>query len=334
MGSGNSNTPGFQYSILALLVALTLGVSSAGAQNLPLYRVAYATSGENPTALWIGVEQGLYKKHGLNTEVLFMRSGPLAMSALASGDVQAVFTSANNVLNGAAAGLDLAVVATVIPKAEGAFVARPDIKKPEDLKGKVVAIQSVGGGGWANNMLALDYLNLDPDRDRIQFLVFPDQATRVQALESGRVQAAWLGYTFSEPLKKKGFAVLVDLGRAPISYLGTSLVTRRMNIRQDTKGIEALIKGTLDGVRFVLKPENRGVVVKTLMRRLRLSRAEDAESGYESLVATYSADLQPNVEGVRKIHKILSKANPNLAKIRPEEIIDDSLVKRIRDSGY
>jgi hypothetical protein len=111
-------------------------------------------------------------------------------------------------------------------------------------------------------------------------------------------------------------------------------VTRRINIRQDAKGIEALIKGTLDGVRFVLKTENRPVVVKTLMRRLRLSRAEDAESGYDSLLATYSADLRPNPDGVRKIHKILSKANPNLAKIKPEEIIDDSLVRRIRDSGY
>jgi NitT/TauT family transport system substrate-binding protein len=320
--------------LLLIVVAAQLFVSPVFAQNLPIYRVAYGTTGENPTALWVGVEQGFYKKHGINAEVLYMRSGPLAMSALASGDVQAVFTSANNVLNGAAAGLDVAVVATVIPKAEGAFVARPEIQKPDDLKGKLVAIQSVGGGGWANNMLALDYLNLDPDRDRIQFLVFPDQASRVQALEIGRVQAAWLGYTFSDALIKKGYRVLVDLGRAPISYLGTSLVTRRINIRQDAKGIEALIKGTLDGVRFVLKAENRPVVVKTLMRRLRLSRAEDAESGYDSLLATYSADLRPNPDGVRKIHKILSKANPNLAKIKPEEIIDDSLVRRIRDSGY
>jgi hypothetical protein len=84
----------------------------------------------------------------------------------------------------------------------------------------------------------------------------------------------------------------------------------------------------------VLKPENRSIVVKTLMRRLRLSRVEDAESGYDSLIATYSTDLRPNPEGVHKIHKILSKANPNIGKIRPEEIIDDSIIRRIRDSGY
>jgi NitT/TauT family transport system substrate-binding protein len=320
--------------LLFLILCGALFLSNAHAQNLPLYRIAYGTTGENPTALWIGVEQGFYRKHGVNVEVLYMRSGPLAMSALASGDVQMVFTSANNVLNGAAAGLDVAVVATMIPKAEGAFVARPEIQRPEDLKGKFVAIQSVGGGGWANNMLALDYLNLDPERDRIQFLVFPDQASRVQALEIGRVQAAWLGYTFSDVLKKKGYAVLVDLGRAPIPYLGTSLVTRRLNVRQDPKAVEGVIKGTLDAVRFVLNPENRTVVVKTLMRRLRLGRLEEAESGYHSLVTTYAADLRPNAEGVGKIYKILSKANPKLQKIKPEEIIDDAMIKRIHQSGY
>jgi len=309
--------------------------SSPGyAQLLPLYRIAYGTTGENPTALWIGVEQGFYRKHGVHVEVLYMRNGPLAMSTLAAGDVQMVFTSANNVLNGAGAGLDTVVVATVIPKAEGAFIARPEIKKPEDLKGKYVGIQSIGGGGWANNMLALDFLNIDPERDRIQFVVLGDQASRVLALETGRVQASWLGYTFAEVLKKKGFVVLVDLGRAPIQYLGTSLVTRKLNVRQDPKSIEGVIKGTLDSVRFILNPENKSVVVKTLMRRLRLSRPEEAESGYYALQTTYSTDLRPKVEGVRKIYRIVSRVNPNLQKIKPEEIIEDSLIRKIYDSGY
>ncbi len=320
--------------LLFLILWLALSSSSGYAQNLPLYRIAYGTTGENPTALWIGVEQGFYRKHGVNLEVLYMRTGPLAMSAMASGDVQMVFTSVNNVLNGAAAGMDIVVVATVIPKAEGAFVVRPEIQKPEDLKGKYVGIQSIGGGGWANNMLALDYLNLDPERDRIQFLVLADQASRVQALETGRVQASWLGYTFSEVLKKKGFVVLVDLGRAPISYLGTSLVTRRLIIRQDPKAVEGIIKGTIDSVRFVLGPENKAAVVKTLMRRLRLSRTEEAESGYYSLQTTYGTDLRPKVDGVKKIHGILFKVNPRLQKIKPEEIIEDSLIKRIQESGY
>ncbi len=321
------------YLLVAVFV-LTMLPSSSRAQVTPLFRIAYGVTGENPTAVWLGVEQGFYRKHGLNVEAIFMRSGPLSMSAMVSGDVQMNFTSANNVLNAAAAGLDVVVVANVIGHGEGVFMARPEIQKPEDLKGKLVAIQSIGGGGWAYNMLALDYLNLDPERDKIQFVVVGDQATRVQALESGRVQASWIGYTFSDPLKKKGYTALVDLGRAPIPYLGSSLVTRRQLVRQDPKAIEGIIKGTLDAVRFVMKPENKTVVTQTIMRRLRLSRPEEAEVSYHAIQNVYSKDLVPKAAGVKKIHQILSKANPNLRKMNPEGIIEDSLIQSIHTSGY
>ena len=325
---------GIRDCFLVAIFVLTILSSLSRAQTAPLFRIAYGTTGENPTAMWLGVEQGFYRKHGLNVETIYMRSGPLAMAAMASGDVQMNFTSANNVLNGAAAGLDVVVVANVISHGEGVFMARPEIQKPEDLKGKLVAIQSIGGGGWANNMLALDYLNLDPERDKIQFVVLGDQASRVQALESGRAQASYFSYGFGEMLKKKGYRVLVDLGRAPISYLGPSLVTRRQLIRQDPKAIEGIIKGTLDAIRLVMKPENKTVVIQTIMRQLRLSRPQEAEVGYHAIQNLYSDDLVPKAAGVKKIHQILSKVNPNLRKMNPEEVIDDSLILKIHTSGY
>src|SRR5690242_21775217 len=81
-----------------------------------------------------------------------MRVGSLAASALVSGDVNAVLTSSNAVLNLAAGGLDVVIIGALFQRPEGDFMARPELKKPEDLKGKLVAIQSIGGGGWANNM--------------------------------------------------------------------------------------------------------------------------------------------------------------------------------------
>ena len=212
--------------VITTLVLGAVSLSPAYAQALPFFRVANGTSGENPAVLWVGVDRGFYRKHGLNVEVIFMRSGPLAMSALASSDVQMVFTSSNNVLNVAAGGLDVVIIGNVVGRLEGDFMARPEIKKPEDLKGKQIAIQSIGGGGWANNMLAMDYLGLDPDRDNIHFLVLGDQPSRIQALEAGRAQASWMGSTFSAPLKKKGYTVLLEMARAPIEYLGASLVAR------------------------------------------------------------------------------------------------------------
>jgi NitT/TauT family transport system substrate-binding protein len=320
--------------VAASLIPLIVAVNRLDAQNLPLFRIANGNSGETPAVLWVGVQQGFYRKHGVNVEVIFMRSGPLSMSALASGDVQMVFTSSNNVLNAAAAGLDVAVVGSIVGRPEGDFMARPEIKKPEDLKGKQVAIQSIGGGGWANNMLALDYMNLDPDRDQIHFIVLGDQPSRVQALESGRAQASWMGSTYSASLKKKGYTVLVEMVRAPISYLGSSLVARRTYLRQEPQLHEGVLKGTLDAIRFIMKPENKPAVLQIIARSLRLNRLEDAENGYQSITSVYTSDMRPKPEGVKKIHAILMRSNPKLQKVRAEDIIDDSLIRKIQESGY
>src|SRR5918995_4078884 len=245
---------------VVLLTALFLQLLSSAAsqaQNLTTFRIANGTSGETPAVLWVGVDQGFYRKHGLNVEAIFMRSGPLAMSALASADVQMVFTSSNNVLNVGAGGMDAAVIATIVGRPEGDFMARPEIKKPEELRGKHLAIQSIGGGGWANNMLALDYLGLDPERDNIRFIVLGDQPSRIQALETGRAQASWMGSTFSAPLKKKGYTLLVDLSRVPIPYVGSSLVVRKNVAHQEAKTYDGLLKGTIDALRFLQKPENK-----------------------------------------------------------------------------
>jgi NitT/TauT family transport system substrate-binding protein len=327
--------PLYRYLQVCMTLLLVLVVTDSAQTQTPItFRIANGTSGENPAVLWVGVDQGLYRKHGLNVEVIYMRVGSLAASALVSGDVNAVLTSSNAVLNLAAGGLDVVIIGALFHRPEGDFMARPELKRPEDLKGKLVAIQSIGGGGWANNMLALDYLGLDPDRDNIRFIVLGDQPSRIQALETGRAQASWMGSTFSAPLKKKGYTLLVDLSRAPIPYVGSSLVVRKTAAHQEAKTYEALLKGTIDSLRFFQKPENKPAVLKTMAKHLRLNRVEDAETGYNAMVAAYSNDLRPKPEGLQKIYSILSRTNPKLSTLKPETILDATFIQRIQSSGY
>src|SRR5215203_3448099 len=96
--SKNGRTPFYRQISLAVICIL-VWLACAEAQPLTTFRIANGTSGENPAVLWVGVEQGFYRKHGLNVETIYMRVGSLAASALVSGDVNAVLTSSNAVLN-------------------------------------------------------------------------------------------------------------------------------------------------------------------------------------------------------------------------------------------
>ncbi|MGZ8485503.1 MAG: ABC transporter substrate-binding protein, partial [Candidatus Binatia bacterium] len=102
--------------LLGTLVIFFFSTTAIDAQSLTNFRIANGTSGENPAVLWVGVELGFYRKHGLNVEVIYMRVGSLAASALASGDVNAVLTSSNAVLNLAAGGLDVVIIGSLFQR--------------------------------------------------------------------------------------------------------------------------------------------------------------------------------------------------------------------------
>ena len=96
----------------------------------------------------------------------------------------------------------------------------PSIRRAEDLRGKKLGVQSIGGGVWSLAMLALEQLRLEPTRDKILILVVGDHSVLTQSMITGRIDAAHLGYTFSTLLKDKGFHILLDLGKVPIPYQG------------------------------------------------------------------------------------------------------------------
>ena len=122
--------------------------------------------------------------------------------------------------------------------------------------------------------------------------------------------------------------------RTPISYLGASLVAKRTALRSDPRLYESILKGTLDAMRFFVKPENKPAVLQSIARVLRLPRVEDADTGYNAMLAAYNVDLKPKPEGVQKIYSILARTNPKLQNFKPETIVDDGLIQKIVASGY
>src|SRR5215204_6123654 len=115
---------------------LLLVAARVRAAELPLVRIAHGAFSEKVVAMWLGAEQGVFRKHGVNVEVINIRSGPQTMAAVVSGDIQSAYTIPGTVASAAASGLDVAFFAGIVNKADGDFIAGPSIRSAEDLKGK------------------------------------------------------------------------------------------------------------------------------------------------------------------------------------------------------
>ena len=104
--------------VLFMVFLTTPGFSSEPAT----VRIANATFSENVAALWIGADMGFFKKHGANVEVLQIRTGPLIMAAMASGDLQMAYTAPGPVLSAKASGMDVVFFAGIVNKADGEII--------------------------------------------------------------------------------------------------------------------------------------------------------------------------------------------------------------------
>ena len=318
------------FSLLGVLLPWRL----SEAAEVPLVRIAHGAFNEKVEALWTGVEQGFFRKHGVGVEVINIRSGPQTMAALASGDIHMAYTIPGSVLSAAASGMDIAFFTGVVNRGDGDFVVAPAIRRGEELKGKRVGVQSIGGGVWSMTMLALEHLGLEPTRDKILIMVVGDQSVLTQAMATGNIDAAYVGYTFSTLLKEKGFRVLLDLGKAPIPYQGLALATQRSYLRQNPQITDSILRGVVESIAFIQNPARKEATIKSLMKNLRLKSVQEAESGYQALQWLYSLDIKPNLKGIQNMHRLLAMTNPKMKSVKSEDVIDESAVQRMEKTTF
>ena len=330
----SATAPVLIFCCFILAVIISSAPSNGHAAELPLVRIAHGAFSEKIAVMWIGAEQGIFRKHGVNVEVIAIRSGPQTMAALASGDIQIAYTIPGSVVGAAASGMDVAFFGGIINMAEGDFMGGRTIRSPEDLKGKRLGVQSIGSGTWSNAMLAIEYLGLEPNRDKIAVLVIGDTPILAQALSAGNIDAAYLTYGYSKPLKDKGFPLLLDMAKAPIPYQGLAPATRRSYIRQNPQIIDGLMRGFVESIAFIHRAANKEIVIRSLMKNQRLQNPQDAEAGYQSLQWMYSLDIKPNVPGIANMARLLALGNPKVKSVKMEDVVDQGPSQRLEQSGF
>jgi NitT/TauT family transport system substrate-binding protein len=318
-----------------LVLSMGLGLNAAPAAQAPV-KVTMTTGSfsEREAAMFVAMDQGFFRRYGVDLTFVHVRSGPVGMAALAAGESQLHEGSVTGaVLGSAAEGTDLVFVAGLINKLIGNIMASPKIRSPSDLKGKVIGVTSMSGGSWMFTNLALEYWGLDAKRDGISFRVLGDESVRSQALLSQTIEATHLGYTFASPLKTRGYTNLADLSQLPIPFQSTGIMTRRTFIHSSPEVVENVLRGIIDSLAFIAQPENKAAVLKSLAKGLRLPKIEQAVEGYESLPSLYERRIYPRVDGVRNVIRLLGATNDKIRRLKAEELVDDRFVKKLEQEG-
>jgi ABC-type nitrate/sulfonate/bicarbonate transport system substrate-binding protein len=325
----------FWFCLVALFTAYFIFGNFGASQAAPAptrIMIGYPSPTPRVSPLWIAQDLDFFGKYGLTAQVVLVRNNQMLTAGLAAGDIDIGYTGGTTVLGAAAAGVELKLIAGFVSRGRGYLIVRPDIKKPADLAGKRIGVQSIGGTLWMYVMLTLEQLGLDTTRDRIHLLVIGDQTIMGPALESQVIDATVLtSRTYIPGLKQKGFSVLTEVTPA---MAATGIVARKISLQKNPETFENIMKALIEGEYYVMAPANKSRVIKTIMSRLKLSDPSIAEEGLADTIKEFDPKPYPSLEGLKNMQRLLALQNPRLADINPANLMDITFMRRLEESGF
>ncbi len=327
---------GTLFSIITLFTLLSVGggMSTCSAAAAPKIVISFAGINPRQTPLWIAQEQGFFAKHGVDAEVIYIRTGPIQVAAVSSGATQIAYAGVASTLGAVSGGTDLRMIASFTNRLSYTMMARPELKKAEDLRNRRFGVQAIGGSVWMGAVLGLEHLGLDPRRDNISILNVGDQSVLAQAMESGTIDVTVLDGVFARRLKQKGFSVIAELSESKIPYVSNVIVGSRGLFQQQPELAENLMKGLVESLAFILAAVNKPMVVSTIMKRLKITDRAVAEEGYNDLIRISDPRPYVSIDGIRNIQRLIKAQNSIIGNIKVDDLIDNRPLKKLEESGF
>jgi NitT/TauT family transport system substrate-binding protein len=323
------------YKMLSILFAIIMGLALAGgvqAQTKPLkkIRVGVPSVSMGNIIIFITKEGKLFEKYGLDAEVITMNGSGIASKALISGNIEISPIATPTVISANLAGSDMAILAHTMPGVIHALMVKSEIKRPEDLKGKKIAVSTRGSLTDFLVRYIAQKKGLNPDRD-VTLITTGGDAERLTALQAGAVDGAAMSHPGYGRAERLGFHMLWDSAKE-VNYPWMEITTRKATVKSDRETIANYVKAHLEGI--ALFKRDREFSKRVMKKVLRLDDEELINESYEIFSKAFIAAPYPNLQGMKTSFEYVAATRPDVWKHKAEEFTDSSFVAELDKSGF
>lgn len=320
-------------AIAALLAILALAFAQAGnaqTKTLKKIRVGVSAVSMGNIILYVMREARLYEKYGLDAEVITMNGSGISSKALISGGIDIAPIATPTVINANLAGADMQILAHTLPGVIHALMVKPGIKRVEDLKGKKVAVSSLGSLTDFLVRYIAKKKGLNPDRD-VTLIQTGGDSDRIVALSSGVVEGAALSHPAYGRAQKLGFPMLWDSAKE-VNYPWIEITTRRGIIKSDRDMVMNYMRAHLEGIALFKRDREFGK--RVIKKTLRVDDEELVNESYEIFSKAFIPAPYPNLPGMKTSYEYVATTRPDVWNHKPEEFADSSFVTELDKGGF
>lgn len=302
------------------------------AGKLEKVRIAYSAISGSQLVGWIANDAGFFRKNGLDAEFIFVEGGPRAVQSIASGEVQFGVVAGAPVIQSHLRGSSVVLVTGFLNTLDYQFIVDKRITRPDQLKGKAVAVSQPGSSSDFAMRYALDKYGLEPGKD-VTLIEIGSQPARFSALESGKIQGVMIAVPLTLTAKKMGFNVLADLQMLGLEYQYTAMATTRELIKSRPDLVRNVVKASVEAIHYV--KTHRKESIEILRKYMKTDDIEALAETYEATaLALIPEKPYPTLRGIQIILQELGTKDPKAKAARPEQFVDMSFVKELDGSGF
>ncbi len=284
--------------------------------------VSWGTLEPTNTPLWLAVDAGLFKKHGLDVDLRFVGSA-LQIPAMLSGDIQIAMVGGPEVAAADASGADLVMLAVLGPLATYIFEVAPSIKTLADLKGKSIAISRFGDAPDAESRIALRKLGFDP-KDAT-FVQVGTSSNRMTALLTGAVQATPASPGLNVDLERHGMHPLFDMMKMNIPAPNISIAARKSWVAANRPTVQRYIDAMVEAIALTKTEKARSVAI--LKRYFKTDDTQAMTVSYDYIYKVIPRVPYPKVEQFTDVLAEMANVNEKLRGLDIAKMMDDSFLR-------
>jgi NitT/TauT family transport system substrate-binding protein len=316
---------------LGLVAVLVLSVSTrAPAQPLQKIRIGYPSISSRQAQLWIAKDEGLFKKYGLDVELIFLRGGQVAIQALTGGDPPIV--TIGNVIIANLQGHDVVLVGSVENSYDQSVFARPGVaSRVEQLKGKRFGISGFGSATHNAALILFKRYNLDPGKD-VAFVSTGTGPERLAAMSAGRVDATFFNPSEVPQAVKAGLVEVIQMADIGFEVQGSGLATARSYIKSNRDTVKSALKAYIEGIYFAFA--NKSATVKSLAKYMRTNDTEVLDYSYQHYLKRTPKKPYPTMKGIQNLVDMSGPGVPQAKTAKPEQFVDLSLLQELENEKF
>ena len=281
-------------------------------------RIAFNGLGSGVAPLYLGADARIFKKQGLNLELVFIAGGSLSLQALIGKSLDLLMTGGPPVVNAWLQGAKIKIIAGITNLLPYAFVVTTGIRTAEQVKGKKIGISRFGSNTDYVVRLALNQFALAPSE--VQIIQVGGSQARLAGLKSGAIQATVLSPEETLVAQKMGFAVLLDFIEKGIEFPHVNFVARDDYLEVQPQLVRIFVRAYLDAVRYY--KTHRAEAVKKIMTLSKLPERQMAEIVYDGSLRATPDDGKPTLKGMEVVLDAAAKENPKARSVTVQQLVD------------